>query len=123
MLTHDQAREESPYESGFPLDRTGVALLRWRSPPKITDITIRGNYVRGVHERAVLKPIHAALVRASDRWRGIRVSEFERRQLERLRGQLVNDHRLPHSPAVTNESTPTSSPLPPARWFLCEARS
>lgn len=58
-------------------------------------------------ERAVLKLMYAALVRASDRWRGIRISEFERRQLERLRDQLVADHRQRHSPAVTNESTPS----------------
>ena len=58
-------------------------------------------------ERAVLKLMYAALVRASDRWRGIRISEFERRQLERLRDQLVNDHRQRHAPAVTTESTPS----------------
>lgn len=58
-------------------------------------------------ERAVLKLMYAALVRASDRWRGIRISEFERRQLERLREQLVDDHRQRHAPAVTNESTPS----------------
>lgn len=58
-------------------------------------------------ERAVLKLMYAALVRASDRWRGIHVSEFERRQLERLRDQLVSDHRARHAPAVTIESTPS----------------
>jgi hypothetical protein len=58
-------------------------------------------------KRAVLKLIYAALVRASDRWRGIRISELERRQLERLRDQLVEEHRQRHAPAVTNELTPS----------------
>jgi hypothetical protein len=52
-------------------------------------------------ERTVLKLTYASLVRASDRWRGIGISEFERRQLERLRDQLVHDHRQRNAPAVT----------------------
>jgi transposase-like protein len=58
-------------------------------------------------ERAVLKLIYASLVRASDRWHGISISEFERRQLERLRDQLVKDHRERHAPAVTLVDTPS----------------
>lgn len=58
-------------------------------------------------ERAVLKLMYASLVRASDRWRGLGISEFERRQLERLRDQLVNDHRQRNSPAVTAVETPS----------------
>jgi len=34
-------------------------------------------------ERAVLKLMYASLVRAFGRWRGLGISEFERRQLER----------------------------------------
>lgn len=33
----------------------------------------------------MLKLMYSALVRASDRWRGIGISEFEKRQLEKLR--------------------------------------
>lgn len=58
-------------------------------------------------ERAVLKLMYASLVRASDRWRGIGISEFERRQLERLRDQLVNDHRQRNAPAVTVSEAPS----------------
>src|SRR5438477_13152223 len=32
-------------------------------------------------ERAVLKLVYAALIRAAERWRGIRITEFEQRQL------------------------------------------
>jgi transposase-like protein len=39
-------------------------------------------------ERAVLKLIYAALIRAAERWRGIRVSEFEQRQLKELREEI-----------------------------------
>jgi transposase len=44
-----------------------------------------------LRERPVLKPMYAAVIRAADRWRGISVGEFERRQLRgarpRSRGQ------------------------------------
>ncbi len=40
----------------------------------------------------MLKLMYPSLVRASHRWRGITISEFECRQLERLRDKLVNDH-------------------------------
>ena len=49
----------------------------------------------------------ASVVRASDRWGGITVGEFERRQLERLRDQLVKDHRRRNAPAVTVVDTPS----------------
>lgn len=58
-------------------------------------------------ERAVLKLMFAALVRASDRWRGIHITEFERRQLEKLRDQLVSDHRQRQAPAATTTKTPS----------------
>jgi hypothetical protein len=34
-------------------------------------------------ERAVLKLMYAALIRAAERWRGLRMTEFEHRQLIR----------------------------------------
>jgi putative transposase len=58
-------------------------------------------------ERVVLKIMFASVIRAADRWRGIRISEFERRQLEKLRDQLVDDHRQRHTPAVTTVGTPS----------------
>jgi putative transposase len=38
-------------------------------------------------ERAVLKLMYAALIRAAERWRGIRITEFELRQLNAIRGE------------------------------------
>ena len=51
-------------------------------------------------ERPVLKLMYAALVRGSERWRGLKVTEFERKQLERLRSELLERHRDEHAPAV-----------------------
>jgi putative transposase len=39
-------------------------------------------------ERAVLKLMYAALIRAAERWRGLRVTEFELRQLKVIREEL-----------------------------------
>jgi hypothetical protein len=38
-------------------------------------------------ERAVLKLMYVALIRAAERWRGLRMTEFERRQLTAIRRQ------------------------------------
>lgn len=56
-------------------------------------------------ERPVLKLMYASLIRASDRWRGIHLSEFERRQLEKIQEDLARRHREANAPAVK----PTSS--------------
>lgn len=58
-------------------------------------------------ERVVLKLMFASVIRAADRWRGIRISEFERRQLEKLRDQLADDHRQRHAPMVTTINAPS----------------
>ena len=39
-------------------------------------------------ERAVLKLMYAALIRAAERWRGLKMTEFEQRQLKALRDEL-----------------------------------
>jgi putative transposase len=39
-------------------------------------------------ERAVLKLMYAALIRAAERWRGIKMTEFERRQMKAIRDEL-----------------------------------
>src|SRR5215831_7882667 len=43
-------------------------------------------------ERAVLKLMFGALTRAADRWRAVKVTEFERRQMTAVRKQL--DHEI-----------------------------
>ncbi len=42
-------------------------------------------------EKAVLKFMFAAMTRAAERWRAIRVTDFERRQMEAVRQEL--DHQ------------------------------
>ena len=60
-------------------------------------------------ERPVLKLMYAALIRASERWRGIRVGAFERKQLEAIRQELDADHKKRHAPAIrkSEEASPS----------------
>ncbi len=51
-------------------------------------------------ERPVLKLMYAALIRGSERWRGIRITDLERKQLERLREETEERHRKENGPAV-----------------------
>jgi hypothetical protein len=41
-------------------------------------------------ERAVLKLMFGALIRAAERWRSVKVTEFERRQLASVRKELID---------------------------------
>jgi len=47
-------------------------------------------------EKAMLKLMYGAVLRASDRWRGIKVSAFERRQCEAIRDELDRRHHQEH---------------------------
>jgi len=51
-------------------------------------------------ERAVMKLLFAALLRASESWRGIRITEFELRQLNLLRNELNEQFGARHAPAT-----------------------
>jgi hypothetical protein len=51
-------------------------------------------------ERPVLKLMYAALIRASESWKTIVITEFERRQLEGLREHLNHRHVERTAPAV-----------------------
>jgi transposase-like protein len=57
-------------------------------------------------ERPVLKLMYAALVRGSERWRGITISDFERKQLEQLQQDLRKQHQEENKPAVKPGSAP-----------------
>ena len=59
-------------------------------------------------ERAVLKLMYAALIRAAERWRGLRMTEFERRQLIAIRNELDRAHAERTAP-VTAPQTRLSS--------------
>jgi transposase-like protein len=57
-------------------------------------------------ERPVLKLMYASLIRGTESWRGIGISEFEHRQLQKLREELIKRHRDENQPAVRPGSTP-----------------
>jgi putative transposase len=59
-------------------------------------------------ERAVLKLMYAALIRAAEHWRGIRITEFERRQLKAVRDEIDNEFSARTTP--TTKTTLTASP-------------
>ena len=48
-------------------------------------------------ERAVLKLMYAALIRASDSWRGIQMKPLELKQLEAIRAELDGEHDRRHA--------------------------
>lgn len=56
-------------------------------------------------ERPVLKLMYAAVIRASDSWRGVKVTEFELGQLKRLQKQLGEAHRKDNEPVAQKSST------------------
>ena len=60
-------------------------------------------------ERPVLKLMYAAVIRAADRWRGLTVGEFERRQLKVIRDELDRAHTERTAPAV--KTTSSASPV------------
>lgn len=55
-------------------------------------------------ERAVLKLMYAALIRASETWKNIVITQFELRQLEQLREHLNQRHVERTAPAVKSAS-------------------
>ena len=55
-------------------------------------------------ERAVLKLMYAALIRGAERWRGIKITDFEKRQLQAVQGELLKKHRKENEPAAKTEN-------------------
>ena len=67
----------------------------------------------GFGEKAVLKLMFAALIRAAERWRGLRFSEFELRQLAAVRKELDAEYEAtitrsdrPSQPRISSKITP-----------------
>jgi len=60
-------------------------------------------------ERAVLKLIYAALIRAAERWRGIKITEFEQRQPKAVRDEIDRDFTVRNAPPTTATPTRLSS--------------
>ena len=62
-------------------------------------------------ERAVLKLMYAALIRAAERWRGIKISGFEQRQLKAIRGERDDAFTTRNAPGLSTAFTATSTRL------------
>jgi hypothetical protein len=52
--------------------------------------------------------MYAALIRAAERWRGIRIGEFEQRQLKAIREEIDKDFATRNAPAATAPQSPLS---------------
>ncbi len=59
----------------------------------------------GFGEKPVLKLMFAALVRAAERWRGLRFSEFELRQITAVRQDLDTEYKA----TITRSDRPSQS--------------
>jgi hypothetical protein len=64
-------------------------------------------------ERAVLKLMYAALIRASETWRRVVISEFELKQLEQLREHFNCRHAERTAPAVKRVGRALNTASPP----------
>jgi len=62
-------------------------------------------------ERAVIKLMYSALIRASDGWRGVTITELERAQLMKLRDEQMKEFGKRHEPVVKLTEKPRSAPL------------
>ncbi len=58
-------------------------------------------------EKAVLKLMFGAMIRAAERWRSIRVTQFERRQMAAVRKQLDEEYQAEIGVAVVNSEDVT----------------
>ena len=62
-------------------------------------------------ERAVLKLMFAALIRAAERWRGLKFTEFERRQLTAIKDELDIAFAARTAPAAGTTVTASTTRL------------
>jgi len=53
--------------------------------------------------------MYAALIRAADHWRGIRITEFEQRQLRAIHAELNTDFAARNAPAIPASQSHLSS--------------
>jgi len=63
----------------------------------------------GFGERPMLKLMFAAVIRASEKWRKLKVSNFEREQLRQLREEMNENFKRRHAPAATPAPSAFSS--------------
>src|SRR5690242_17655465 len=62
-------------------------------------------------ERAILKLMYAALIRRSERWHGLRMTEFELRQLKAIRDELNGEFAARNAPAASDSAIASRSRL------------
>jgi transposase-like protein len=67
----------------------------------------------GFGEKPVLKLMFGALIRAAERWRGLRFSEFELRQLAAVRKELDEEYQATITPPARSSQLPVSSKITP----------
>ena len=67
----------------------------------------------GFGEKPVLKLMFGALIRAAERWRGLRFSEFELRQLATVRKELDEEYQTAITPPVRSSQPRVSSKSAP----------
>ena len=60
-------------------------------------------------ERAVLKLMFGALIRAAERWRSVKVTEFERRQMAAVRKELDQEYEATISLGSQSTKGPTAA--------------
>ena len=67
----------------------------------------------GFGEKPVLKLIFGALIRAADRWRGLRFTEFELRQIAAVRKELDQEYEASITPLARSSQPRVSSKSAP----------
>jgi transposase-like protein len=67
----------------------------------------------GFGEKPVLKLMFGALIRAAERWRGLRFTEFELRQLAAVRKELDEEYQATITPQARSSQPRVSSKSAP----------
>ena len=67
----------------------------------------------GFGEKPVLKLMFGALIRAAERWRGLRFTEFELRQIAAVRKELNDEYQVSTTPLATSAQPRVSSKFKP----------
>ena len=67
----------------------------------------------GFGEKPVLKLMFGALIRAAERWRGLRFTEFELRQIAAVRKELDDEYQASVTPLARSSQPRVSSKSKP----------
>ena len=106
------ARRHDPRDRGMlaALDSPALPGVQDEKPAKqVPALAKAGVIPHAFGERAILKLMYAALIRAAERWRGIRITEFEQRQLRAIAEEIDKDFAALNAPAATAPQSHLSS--------------